>query len=167
MNLFALHPWKPGLLGSALLVLLLPSTSGAQQVLSSAGREFTNATRGIAFTIGEPVIATDVSGTRILTQGFHQPSSDISTTIGAISEPAAGVTVYPIPASSELNVVVDGLDDLISIEITDAAGRSVIRHGTFKQRTSLSVEALSSGCYALRLSRNGHPFSTTQLIITR
>lgn len=158
---------KPHLFGSVLLLSLLTEAADAQHVIASAGGEFTNAAHGIAFTIGEPVIGTELSATSIITQGFHQPSADISTDVGTVTDPSIEVNVYPVPTGSELNVVLGGSDGLISMEILDAAGRTVIQHGGFSQRTALSVEALSSGCYTLRLSHNGRAFSTTQLIITR
>lgn len=147
--------------------ILLSIGSEAQQVVASAGASFTNATRGIAFTIGEPIIATDAASAHIITQGFHQPSADISTVVAALTESAFDVVVFPVPATTELNIRVDGSDDPLTLELLDAAGRVVSTAGVFRNRTTVDVASMANGCYTLRLLRSRTPFSLTQIIIAR
>ena len=55
-----------------LLGLLLPAVSFGQEVISSQGDSYSNASGSVDFTIGEVVIATGTDGNNDLTQGFHQ-----------------------------------------------------------------------------------------------
>ena len=44
----------------------------AQEVISTQGESYSNASASIDFTIGEVIINTETAGTNVITQGFHQ-----------------------------------------------------------------------------------------------
>ena len=52
--------------------IALSLNSLGQEVVSTQGDSYTNASGSIDFTIGEVVINTVTDGTNDLTQGFHQ-----------------------------------------------------------------------------------------------
>jgi len=52
--------------------LALSTITYGQEVVSTQGDSYTNASGSIDFTIGEVVINTGTGGTNDLTQGFHQ-----------------------------------------------------------------------------------------------
>ena len=55
-----------------LSLLLTTITVSAQEVVSTQGDSYSNASGSIDFTIGEVVIKTGTDGTNDITQGFHQ-----------------------------------------------------------------------------------------------
>jgi len=148
----------------AILVATMPQCD-AQQVLAAAGGSFGNASHIVAFTLGEPVIATAVQSTVIATQGFHQPADDFTTTVTIVADPAMQVLAFPNPAREEVTVVVEGTDRSVTLEAFDAIGRAIPGPSTFTGRVTMDVRSLASGTYHLRLTANGRYLSTVQLII--
>jgi hypothetical protein len=146
-------------------VLLAAPTARAQDVLASAGARFQNATWDIAFTIGEPVIATHAQAGTVLTQGFHQPEDDFSTVVAEMMDAQAEVLAFPNPARDEVTVQVSGIDGPVQLELFDALGRSVGSTQRFTERTVLDANALASGNYHLRLSTTSGYLTTIQLTI--
>lgn len=139
----------------------------AQDVLASAGAGFQSATYTVAFTIGEPVIATQVQSAVILTQGFHQPGDDFTTVIAEVMDPQAEVLAFPNPARDQVVVQVQGVAGAGAIELFDAAGRTVREPSSFNNSVTLDVSALASGTYHARITVDGVYLTTLQLCITR
>ncbi|MBK6343227.1 MAG: T9SS type A sorting domain-containing protein [Flavobacteriales bacterium] len=139
----------------------------AQDVSASAGASFQNASYGIGFTIGEPVIATHAQAGAVLTQGFHQPDDDFTTVVAEVMNPNAQVIAYPNPARDEVTVQVRGIDGPIVIELFDAAGRTVKERYAFSRSTTLNATSLASGSYHARITTDGTYLTTVQLSITR
>ena len=55
-----------------LFSLLASGIVSAQEVVSTQGDSYSNASGSIDFTLGEVIIATGTDGTNDITQGFHQ-----------------------------------------------------------------------------------------------
>lgn len=148
-------------------LLVVASPSQAQQVLASSGGHFQNANTRIAFTIGEPVVATHAAGGAIATQGFHQPADDFSTEVVSIADPAFHVNVFPNPAREQVTVQVGGEVNGLRLELVDAAGRVIEGLTTLGPSTDLDVSALASGSYAIRIASDERFLAHIKLIITR
>ena len=58
----------------------------AQEVVSTQGDSYSNASGSIDFTIGEVIIDTGTDGTNDLTQGFHQTNWNFVRRGGFCSE---------------------------------------------------------------------------------
>ena len=87
-----------------LLVFSLLSTLAvtAQEVVSTQGDSYSNASANIDFTIGEVVINTETDGTNDLTQGFHQTNWNF---VGMEDHsPSYEATIFPNPTSEVLNI---------------------------------------------------------------
>jgi hypothetical protein len=149
------------------VLLCLPAGASAQQLIASCGAEFQNGSTRIAFTIGEPVIATHLAASVVTTQGFHQPDDDFSTHVVQVLDPAVEVIAFPNPARDEVTVMVTGAIDPIALIVVDATGRSVLRADPVSHRGTIDVRPLSSGCYFILASSNEQPLATIQLTITR
>lgn len=80
--------------------------SVSPEVVASSGNYFENANASIAWTIGEPVIATYTGSQNILTQGFHQTQLEV-VSVERIPN-AHAVLVYPNPVASQLTVTTEG-----------------------------------------------------------
>lgn len=62
-----------------LLVLSLFTTLGvlSQEVISTQGDSYSNASGSIDFTIGEVITATETNDVGVITQGFHQTNLNV------------------------------------------------------------------------------------------
>lgn len=153
------------------LALLTASASGfagfAQEVIAASGAVFGNGSLSIAFTIGEPVIATDSAPGLFLTQGFHQPPDDFSTSVADVVLFGVDVIAYPNPAREEVTIQVRGTYGPLVVEVFDAAGRSVHARSAFTGSTRLDATSLASGTYHARITAQGSYLTTVQLSITR
>lgn len=162
------HTFIPagGSLGAWVILALQAPQCTAQDVLASAGDAFVTGTTSIAFTIGEPVIATQAQSAVILTQGFQQPNDDFTTVIAEVMDPEAEVLAFPNPARDQLVIQVNGLAGVVAYELFDAAGRAIHGRSSFSERVTLDVSALASGTYHARITVDGAYITTVQLSIT-
>ncbi|MEL6674452.1 MAG: T9SS type A sorting domain-containing protein [Bacteroidota bacterium] len=142
----------------SMLVLLsmclhsISAQSLSRQVISSLGNDHPQ----LSYTVGETVVQTAISGSFILTQGFHQPDQNA---VGIDKDLAAIVDfrLFPNPARDQLNLELSSPRPLdLRINITDLRGRQVhppqrmLVQGTSLQ--SLDISSLAEGLYLLRLS---------------
>ena len=74
----------------------------AQEVVSTQGDSYSNASASIDFTIGEVVINTGTDGTNDLTQGFHQTNWNL---LGVEDfAPNYEAIIFPNPTQDVLNI---------------------------------------------------------------
>ncbi len=133
--------------------LLWCTASHAQQVICSSGTQLVEATVGsITYTIGEPVFATVAGSANVLTQGFEQPWSDVSTSVAFAPEEAPGITVFPNPTRHLLHVVFTGERTGDRYELLDAAGRLLQSGQLSAQDDLLDMTPFAAGQYLLRVS---------------
>ncbi len=145
----------------------LHASAQMQSVHASAGAYFQNANGSIAFTIGEPVIATQTSGGIIITQGFHQPEDEFSTTAPALA-PASGIAVFPNPTRDEVFVTLTGSGTGWTCTLYDLCGKITLQQVLPAQRNTLDLSAFANGPYALHVvDANGQLARTFQLIIAK
>ncbi|HRI62017.1 MAG TPA: T9SS type A sorting domain-containing protein [Saprospiraceae bacterium] len=96
-------------LSLALLLCLSADISLAQdyqtciQVISASGKSGTQAGLTFTYTVGEPVITT-LSGSRKLTQGFHQPELCMLVSTNDFDLAAWNVEVFPNPTADVLTI---------------------------------------------------------------
>lgn len=143
-----------------LLIFLQLSSSDAQsldrKVFSSVGGKTTSAPYYFSFTIGEPIIGTDLNNLPILTKGFEQPIDP--TILEAIRRGQVGVgkeslsRVYPIPAKNELTLEFHSENDTDKqVYIINAAGQIFFKK-QFQQvelftGAKLELSGIPSGSY--------------------
>jgi hypothetical protein len=86
----------------SILIILLSVFTFAQEVISSSGDYYSNASGSISFTIGEPITETVSSTNNALTQGFQQSAWWF---VGVEKKDnALQVDVFPNPTRGELNI---------------------------------------------------------------
>ncbi|MCR9171985.1 MAG: T9SS type A sorting domain-containing protein [bacterium] len=94
-------------------------------LIGSLGGEFSNASIDVNFSAGEAVIQTMSDANVIVTQGFHQPTSELNS-IFEISK-ADELKLYPNPVQSELNIEYNSNGGgEATVQIFDAFGRLVL-----------------------------------------
>ena len=144
--------------------LALSSITYSQEVVSTQGDSYSNASGGIDFTIGEVVINTGTDGTNDLTQGFHQTNWNF---LGVDNhEQNFEATVYPNPMGTELYIQTENFE-FVSYILYDAAGRIVAENKLNALQTGIDVSTLAPSSYSLVLkNENQENVKTFKLVKT-
>ncbi len=118
------------------------------EVVSSSGETFINNSSIVDFSIGEIVIETYISSSKILTQGFHQP--DLNGT-DHIQELDINVSLFPNPTNSDLNIILSKAINA-KIIITDTKGRIVFSEESKNQKQfSYNLDFLNPAIYYISI----------------
>ena len=136
----------------------------SQQVVSSSGASFTNASGSLSYTIGEPVIATLTTSDAILTQGFHQTRLKV-TGIGDAGLPGVEVSAFPNPVREmiRLKVTAPGMNNL-KYSLYDMQGK-VIREAELKgPETEISFSSLKAATYFLKVHSAGKELRVLKIV---
>jgi hypothetical protein len=133
----------------------------AQEVVSTQGDSYSNASASIDFTIGEVVINTGTDGTNDLTQGFHQTNwtflgvEDFATNYEAI--------IFPNPTQDILNIRTSTFEN-VTYTLYDAQGKLVMQNIISAVQTPIQVSQLAPGAYSLTLNNDTQNLKTFKLI---
>ena len=134
----------------------------AQEVLSTQGESYSNASAKIDFTIGELVINTGTDGTNALTQGFHQTNWNF---LGLEDfAPDYQATIFPNPTQDVLNIRTSTFEN-VTYTLYDAQGKLVIQNILTAEQTPIQVSQLAPGAYSLELifeNSNDGPLSLSK-----
>ena len=141
---------------------LLLTASLAQEVISTQGDSYANASGSIDFTIGEVIINTVSDGTNDLTQGFHQTQWNF---VGLENYyPDVLASVYPNPTEGFLNIQTPNFEGALYF-MYDERGRMVAEGSLDNEITLFSVKHLLPGAYELLLLKaNGNKLKRFKLI---
>lgn len=116
-------------------------------LVSSSGGSYSNNNLNIEFSVGQLVIETHQNND-ILTQGFHQGSLKIQTTLSEIKFEAK---VYPNP-TSDIIVVELAKDVKGDILVYDVNGKLVLSDQLYQERKKqFDFRELNQGNYLLHL----------------
>ena len=142
--------------------LLVFGSVNAQEVVSSSGDSYSNASGSIDFTIGETVIATGTDGTNDLTQGFHQTNWNF---VGLEDfDPLFEATIYPNPTSEVLNIKASVFEKVTYI-LYDVNGKIISQNFLSAEVTAVPVANLAPGQYSVALyGENKNQIKTFKLI---
>ena len=136
--------------------------ASAQEVVSSQGETYSNATGSIDFTVGEVIINTGTDGTNDLTQGFHQTNwkflgvEDFAPNFQAI--------IFPNPTQDVLNIKTSVFEN-VTYMLYDAQGKLVMQNILSAEQTPIQVSQLAPGAYSLELifeNSNNGPLSSSK-----
>lgn len=137
--------------------------ANAQEVVSTQGESYSNASGSIDFTIGEVVINTNSNGTNDLTQGFHQTNWNF---LGIEDhDPTYEVLVFPNPTQELLTIRTNSFEHVVCL-FYDAQGKLVLQNDLTAEETSIQVGQLATGSYSLILNNGTQNIKTIKLIKT-
>lgn len=143
--------------------LLFTLSLSAQEVVSTQGSSYSNASGAIDFTIGEVIINTGTSGSASLTQGFHQTNWEF---LGLTDfEPSYVVSVFPNPTEEFLTIQTDNFEK-VEYVLFDEQGKIVLQGNLTNTQTQLQVKQLANGNYTLSLSKEKLLLKTMKLVKT-
>jgi hypothetical protein len=146
---------------------VLNAQSLLPEVIASNGDFYTSTAGSISFTIGETVVETFSSSSRILTQGFQQPF--LSVTEIASNENFNSILAYPNPAGNKISFDFIKMENgIYDIFIYDVSGKQVYFDKTmigsgFYTR-DLSLSGLENGIYLVRISNEQNCNKTFRIV---
>ena len=135
----------------------------AQEVVSTQGGSYSNASANIDFTIGEVVINSGTDGTNELTQGFHQTNWNF---VGLEDyAPDYKATIFPNPTQDVLNIKTSTFEN-VTYTLYDAQGKLVIQNILTAEQTPVQVSQLAPGSYSLTLNNETQNLKIFKLVKT-
>lgn len=157
----------PFLLLCCLPVWLSAQVSLDRQVIGSTGNFSTVSNISLSSTVGESVVATAVSGSIVLTQGFQQPDGTNSVGIEDDLRLLVRYTVAPNPTQDIVRVELSTDKPItIGLVLMDVRGRRVPVpeqkiHVNGTESTEIDLQPLADGLYTLALiDEGGNTFRT-------
>jgi len=146
-----------------LLSLFAAISVSAQEVVSTQGESYSNASANINFTIGEVIINTGTDGTNDITQGFHQTNWNF---LGVEDfAPDYEATIFPNPTQDVLNIKTSSYEN-VTYTLYDAQGKLVMQNLLSSEQTLIQVSQLAPGSYSLTLNNVQQQLKTYKLIKT-
>ena len=143
--------------------LLTTLSVSAQEVVSTQGDSYSNASGSIEFTIGEVVINTGSDGTNDLTQGFHQTNWNF---VGVEDHaPNFEAIIFPNPTEDILNIRTSMFEN-VTYTLYDAQGKLVLQDVLSAEQTPIQVSQLAPGSYSLTLNNETQNLKTFKLVKT-
>ena len=131
-----------------LFSLLTTLSVSAQEVVSTQGDSYSNASGSIDFTLGEVIIATGSDGTNDITQGFHQTNWNF---LGVEDfAPNYEAIIFPNPTEDVLNIRTSTFEN-VTYTLYDAQGKLVMQDILSAEQTPIQVSELAPGAYSLEL----------------
>ena len=143
--------------------LLAAASVSAQEVVSTQGDSYSNASGNIDFTIGEVIIATGTDGTNDITQGFHQTNWNFLGVDDHGQNYEA--TIFPNPTSDLLNIRTSTFEN-VTYTLYDAQGKLVMQDILSAEQTPIQVSQLAPGAYSLTLNNDTQNLKTFKLVKT-
>ena len=141
--------------------LTLSLNSLGQDVVSTQGDSYTNASGSIDFTIGEVVINTVTDGTNDITQGFHQTNWNF---LGVEDfAPNYEAIIFPNPTEDVLNIRTSAFEN-VTYTLYDAQGKLVMQDKLSAEQTPIQVSQLAPGSYSITLNNETQILKTFKLI---
>jgi hypothetical protein len=138
------------------------SQTNTLQIIGSAGNTATSANAQLSWTIGEPIVNTEINTNNILTQGFNQ-SVLLITSID--EKPNTNITIQPNPTSDFATINIDE-SDLLNAQyfLFDINGKLILQNKITDKQTKLSFIELANATYFVEVSTNSQKSKTFKII---
>lgn len=146
-----------------LFPLFVTISVSAQEVISTQGDSYSNASANVDFTIGEVIIDTGTDGTNDITQGFHQTNWVF---LGVEDfAPNYEANIFPNPTSDVLNIKTNSFEN-VTYMLYNAQGELVIKDKLSGEQTPIQLTQLAPGNYSLTLNSETQNLKTFKLVKT-
>ena len=153
---------KPmAVLGVAILSTI---SSQAQTSANSAGGDATGSGGTVAYSIGQVVYTSNISGTTSIAQGVQQ-GYDITTVGISADEKNISLTVFPNPTTEDLKLkITDTLGENLSYTLTDAQGKQLKTGAIKENETHIEMKALANGIYFMQVNETTKNLKTFKVV---
>lgn len=142
-------------------LLFTSFTATSQEIVSTQGDSYSNASGSIDFTIGEVVINTGTDGTYDITQGFHQTNWNFVELED--HAPNYEAIIFPNPTEDVLNIRASVFEN-VTYTLYDAQGKLVLEDKLSAEQTPIQVSHLAPGNYTISLKSEGQNLKTFKLV---
>jgi len=135
------------------------------QVVATSGGHGIGTDVQLSWTLGEVAVTTLSNGSAIITQGFHQ-TYDIATLVEE-SPTGMALSVYPNPATDDINIGLEGRFPQLTVTLHDMAGRLIHTSAVAPEtgKAQVAVDAITTGTYLLRIfSQTGSVAHTYRIV---
>jgi len=139
--------------------VIVAVNASAQEVVSTQGDAYSNASGTIDFTVGEVVINTGTDGSNDLTQGFHQTNWNF---LGMEDfAPNIEASIFPNPTEDVLNIRTSMFENATYV-VYDAQGKIILQDILTSEQTPIQVGHIAPGGYSLELIFEGGNIDSLQ-----
>jgi hypothetical protein len=152
-----------------LIPFILPGLSNfgqsqSQQVIATSGGSEKKGETSIEWTLGEPVVATLLAGSIILTQGFHQPAL-VVTAIKTFDDPSFTVSAYPNPTDNILMIQVANTEIKdFQYVLYDMNGKVLEKNLFVSDNTAVNMSDYPSGVYLLKVLHEDKEIKSFEIV---
>jgi hypothetical protein len=146
------------------ILILCATNLFAQEVISAAGDNSIVGDKQISWTIGEPVVETEMNGLYILTQGLHQGNL-VVTVAREIAGLDFQVTAYPNPVSKYLKLDIDAPQLAnFSYALFNAEGQLLQQAEVTQKVSTILMDEYTHSSYLLRVLSEGEEVKVFRII---
>jgi hypothetical protein len=125
----------------------------------------TTATITISPTITTSYTVTGVNANGCFNTASITQSVSLCTSIYSEAEILeTNIRVYPNPSSGVINVEIEGINDIVQIELVNVIGQVVMKETVSTQHSSLTIYNLNAGIYFINLIKNSNVIATKKVI---
>ena len=147
---------KASVFGASLLLglLMLSQLAFGQSdllIVGSCGDRLVGSTMVLDWTVGEPIVATLTTSSRLLSQGFHQPSVDTLVIAGIQGTTAGLAAVAPNPSAGLIMLqITDWPNAHLQVQVSDGTGTILQRlAGVGPGNTPINLTQYTAGLYQI------------------
>jgi len=151
------------------LILLVLSSSYAQQIFSSSGKVISNGNIRLSYTIGEPLVSNNENGEIILSSGFqHSVVAKITKIKNNLFKPNE-LLVYPNPSSGILNIENKTNRTRLAVQLSDMKGQIIFSKSYDDlQFQQLNLSQYSNALYILTIQEeNAEKINTYKIQLNK
>jgi len=135
------------------ILIFLPKSISAQQIISSQGNYAESSTMSLSWTIGDNFTETKQLDGQIITQGFQQPFLQVEEIVNTSPDiPSFEASIFPNPASDILNLNMKNLADDYLLEVFDVHGKLLHRSKRNGGMQQFEMNEFVPGQYFFKLS---------------
>ena len=147
------------------LTIMAISQPASPELVSSAGDSFNNTSYQLDWSIGECVTLTHSAGTYVITQGFHQDSYKITTSIDNLYGSEINITVYPNPTTNLVCLQVESSKaESLQYILSDINGKILQNAEVLNNIVQLNFSTYTSGVYFLIVKQENQLIKSFKII---
>jgi hypothetical protein len=140
-----------------IFILAFSISAICQNSAVTAGGNVNNENGSISFSIGQLVVTTYNGDNNSLSHGVQQPF-EISEITGIYSDNNVriDISIYPNPTENEIHIKFNdhlAINDNVFLQLFDSKGNLIISQKVYGIKSTLTIEALVSGTYLLRINQ--------------
>lgn len=149
-----MRKWMSKLITLSILIFMGTSL-WSQEVISAAGGHSSGTTIQASWTVGEPVIETEMNGLYILTQGMHQGNL-VVTAVHELAGLDYQITAYPNPVSKfiKLDIGAPRIEGF-SYALFNTEGQLLKQEEVNEKVTTIPMDEFTHASYLLRVMSKG------------